>query len=573
MSFKIEETKRGKPCILYNEYKFRQHRILKNGDVSWICLGKNCGASLKTDSSYKTMTVGNAKHSGPHPVTMRRLSMPQRSPSAGAPCSLPLVAAPTVTPSLPSQTCSTTPTVTHVLSTSTSTPAAPTSTVAPDMSTPVVSLSPHYSILDTSSTSTLQPELPTIENLVKENSILQEKIAELKEQLRHVIDHTIENDKRLLQYTDEIFVVNSPQSVMTTRASVADFGTQCDLPAICMEEQCVNSRTDINNLRTTVEVLEAELRTLRGTRCGKCGGEDGGSEWTVQRGKGRPLQINNRFAALKTDIQESGNKNKNYKGPKLERRPNTAPRKKAQQPVFKTKASLPFHTVWINGDSHGRNIAELVQSMVTRDTTVEGACRPGAKLQTVNSDATPPPGSCYVLIAGTNDLAAGQQYNIYRHLELCITAKLKTAKVIVLTLPHRHDLPTDHPINKETKLVNAYIEELCARHSGAVVLDFNLIRRGAFTRHGMHLKTKSKQLLARHLIQCMQELGHIPGAAQSSPPTDTRRQSSAGRKSSSAGVTEPRTLPYETFADAVKTTKNSVKKTKNFPPLMTTTVT
>ncbi|KAG8276345.1 hypothetical protein J6590_067660 [Homalodisca vitripennis] len=403
------------------------------------------------------------------------------------------------------------------------------------------------------------PELPTIENLVKENSILQEKIAELKEQLRHVIDHTIENDKRLLQYTDEIFVVNSPQSVMK--------------PPNCMEEQCVNGRADINNLRTTVEVLEAELRTLRGTRCGKCGGEDGGSEWTVQRGKGRPLQINNRFAALKTDIQESGNKNKIYKGPKLERRPNTAPRKKAQQPVFKTKASLPFHTVWINGDSHGRNIAELVQSMVTRDTTVEGACRPGAKLQTVNSDATPPPGSCYVLIAGTNDLAAGQQYNIYRHLELCITAKLKTAKVIVLTLPHRHDLPTDHPINKETKLVNAYIEELCARHSGAVVLDFNLIRRGAFTRHRMHLKTKSKQLLARHLIQCMQELGHIPGAAQSSPPTDTRRQSSAGRKSSSTGVTEPRTLPYETFADAVKTTKNSVKKTKNFPPLMTTTVT
>ncbi|KAG8315880.1 hypothetical protein J6590_063229 [Homalodisca vitripennis] len=335
--------------------------------------------------------------------------------------------------------------------------------------------------------------LPTLFNsghLFFENSILQEKIAELKEQLRHVIDHTIENDKRLLQYTDEIFVVNSPQSVMTPRASVADFGTQCDLPAICMEEQCVNSRTDINNLRTTVEVLEAELRTLRGTRCGKCGGEDGGSEWTVQRGKGRPLQINNRFAALKTDIQESGNKNKNSKGPKLERRPNTAPRKKAQQPVFKTKASLPFHTVWINGDSHGRNIAELVQSMVTRDTTVEGACRPGAKLQTVNSDATPPPGSCYVLIAGTNDLAAAQQYNIYRHLELCITAKLKTAKVIVLTLPHRHDLPTDHPINKETKLVNAYIEELCARHSGAVVLDFNLIRRGAFTRHGMHLKTK-----------------------------------------------------------------------------------
>ncbi|KAG8256035.1 hypothetical protein J6590_077926 [Homalodisca vitripennis] len=134
-----------------------------------------------------------------------------------------------------------------------------------------------------------------------------------------------------------------------------------------------------------------------------------------------------------------------------------------------------------------------------------------------------------------------------------------TAKVIVLTLPHRHDLPTDHPINKETKLVNAYIEELCARHSGAVVLDFNLIRRGAFTRHRMHLKTKR----ARSHSWCSAVF-----ASYRHPKTIL-----CWRKSSSAGVTEPRTLPYETFADAVKTIKNSVKKTKNFPPLMTTTVT
>ncbi|KAG8251620.1 hypothetical protein J6590_075508 [Homalodisca vitripennis] len=273
-----------------------------------------------------------------------------------------------------------------------------------------------------------QPELPTIEDLVKENSILQENIADLKEQLRYVIDHTIENDKRLLQYTDQIFVVNSPQSVMTPRASVANF-------TICMDEQCVNGRAVINNLRTTVEVLEAELRNLRVTGCGKCGGENGGSERTVQSGKETPLQINN---------------------------------------------------------------------------------RPGAKLQTVNSDTTPPPGSCYVVIAGTNDLASGQQYNIYRHLELCITAKLKTAK----------STPT---------------LENCA-------LGFYLIRRGGFTRHGMHFKTKSKPLLARHLVQCMQELSHIPGAAPSSPHRDTRRQSSENRKSSSAFESEPCTLPYETFA-------------------------
>ncbi|KAG8271045.1 hypothetical protein J6590_070855 [Homalodisca vitripennis] len=314
---------------------------------------------------------------------------------------------------------------------------------------------------------------------------------------------------------------------MTPRASKADFGTQCHFPASCMDEQCVNGLADINNLRTTVEVLKAELRTLRGTRCGKCGG---GGWWIRVDGA----------AKVETKIKIINDRNSS--GERIQLRGRTL--------------INPFLHQKHHGDSHGRDIAELVQSMA------------GSK-----TDATPPPGSCYVIIAGTNDLAARHQNNIYRYLELCITAKLKTAKVIVSTLPHRHDLPTDHPINKETELVNAYIEELCARHSGAVVLDVNLIGRDAFTRHGMHLKTKSKRLLAKHRIHCMQDLGHIPGAAPSSPPIDNRRQSSASRQSSSAGVTEPRTLPYETFADAVKTTKNIVKKNKNVPPLKTTTVT
>ncbi|KAG8277702.1 hypothetical protein J6590_037847 [Homalodisca vitripennis] len=162
---------------------------------------------------------------------------------------------------------------------------------------------------------------------------------------------------------------------------------------------CKNERVVINNLRTTVEGLEAELRNLRETGCGQCGGQN---------------------------------------------------------------ASLLVRKVWINGDSNGSDIADLVRGMVTGGKTVEGARRSGAKLQAVNSDVTPPTGNCYVLIAGTNDLAALLLNNIYRHLELCITAKLTTAKVIVSTLPHQHDLSTNYPINKETALVNAYIDKNCA---------------------------------------------------------------------------------------------------------------
>ncbi|KAG8243309.1 hypothetical protein J6590_047435 [Homalodisca vitripennis] len=68
-------------------------------------------------------------------------------------------------------------------------------------------------------------------------------------------------------------------------------------------------------------------------------------------------------------------------------------------------------------------------------------------------------------------------------------------RLIVATLPHRHDLPSTHDINQHTALVNAYIEELAARHHISV-LDMNRLQRKHFTRHGMHLHTRGKWQLA-----------------------------------------------------------------------------
>ncbi|KAG8268409.1 hypothetical protein J6590_027574 [Homalodisca vitripennis] len=75
-----------------------------------------------------------------------------------------------------------------------------------------------------SSTSTMQPELPSIENLVKEKTILQERIAEIKDQLRHV---------SMTMQTKTISYCCSKQSkyllaqpIMTPRAWVVDFGVQ-----------------------------------------------------------------------------------------------------------------------------------------------------------------------------------------------------------------------------------------------------------------------------------------------------------------------------------------------------------
>ncbi|KAG8312513.1 hypothetical protein J6590_023120 [Homalodisca vitripennis] len=177
-------------------------------------------------------------------------------------------------------------------------------------------------------------------------------------------------------------------------------------------------------------------------------------------------------------------------------------------------------------------------------------------------------------------LPIGQQRNIYTHLERCITSKLRTAKVVVSTLPHRHDLPAQHPINRETSLINAYIEELCVRQSGVEVVDFNRIGRGAFTNHGMHLKPQCKRLLAELLMECM---GGFCRAVTSRPPplkscrpslprTDHLSKKSVACKTPAA--VELPTLSFETFADVVKLNNNkSGYNQKNSLILVTSNVT
>ncbi|KAG8267823.1 hypothetical protein J6590_041737 [Homalodisca vitripennis] len=120
---------------------------------------------------------------------------------------------------------------------------------------------------------------------------------------------------------------------------------------------------------------------------------------------------------------------------------------------------------------------------------------------------------CSVLIAGTNDLAAGEQRNIYDNLEKRITSVASHNRLIVPTLPHRHDLPSTHDINQHTALVNAYIEELAARHHISV-LDMNRLQRKHFTRHGMHLHTRGKWQLARLVVEALGGLSASPAAAR-----------------------------------------------------------
>ncbi|KAG8276265.1 hypothetical protein J6590_069017 [Homalodisca vitripennis] len=395
-----------------------------------------------------------------------------------------------------------------------------------------------------------------VADLVAENSSLKERVLQLEEQFNCVLDHSIESDTRLMQYTDQVFVASASRRDSPVRASAADCGVQCDLPTICRDQLCAESRDLVASLRVTIEVLEAELQCLKEEkrRCEFEGGPT--SEWTVcQNRKPPPISTENRYKALAsvTDTHQTA-----LCLPKPSVKPSSRSNKhnKTKKQTRKANVQLPFSSILIEGDSHSRDLAALVRRRVSHETNVEGVCRPGEKLLEATSDDLPPPGGCSVIVAGPNDVASEEECNIYRHLERRITRKLGTSRVIVATLPHRHDLPASHRINRETALVNNYIEELCARYCGAEVLDFNRNGRAAFTSHGMHLKRTSKHLLAELLVKCLREMSHfaprapsLSATAVAEPPSRPLEPPAQRPTASDPPVA---ILPFDSFADAVK---------------------
>ncbi|KAG8304436.1 hypothetical protein J6590_093693 [Homalodisca vitripennis] len=177
---------------------------------------------------------------------------------------------------------------------------------------------------------------------------------------------------------------------------------------------------------------------------------------------------------------------------------------------------IPFESVVIEGDSHVRHIAGMTSQLLFRRVSVTVVCKPGARLLQITSSQPQQVTRgtrCSVLIAGTNDLAVGEQRNIYDNLEKRITSVASHNRLIVATLPHRHDLPSTHDINQHTALVNAYIEELAARHHISV-LDMNRLQRKHFTRHGMHLHTRGKWQLARLIVETLCGMSASTAAAK-----------------------------------------------------------
>ncbi|KAG8308673.1 hypothetical protein J6590_104267, partial [Homalodisca vitripennis] len=197
------------------------------------------------------------------------------------------------------------------------------------------------------------PSETEVTDLTTEYAELREEVQRLKDQLMCVLDHAIESDTRLHQYTDQVFVANTSRHDSSIRASTTDCGAQCDLPSECRDQRCAESRDLVDKLKVTLEVLKAELQSLRGemTRF-ECDGGGGvsGSEWTVCSKKRPPVATKNKYDVLRSrPVKIKGEKlRKRFTGNRLQHRN----QQKETITLHKEPLLLSFSSVLIDGDVH-----------------------------------------------------------------------------------------------------------------------------------------------------------------------------------------------------------------------------
>lgn len=238
-------------------------------------------------------------------------------------------------------------------------------------------------------------------------------------------------------------------------------------------------------------------------------------------------------------------KQKNIKGMTKQKKNPWKSKKQSRDDKQSHLVALPFSNITILGDSHARHVTGLVKELVSPTTVVAGVCKPGAGLLNVTSPSATKtsPDHCYVLIAGSNDVSSGNQNVLFSQMEAVIQ---QYSRAVVCTLPLRHDLITNHPVNRTIRQVNNFITELCSVYKGVSVLDVGCLRRQEFTTHGMHLRACGKRHLARMITLA---LSGVPPPPHYRPvkATEYPTKRAASSSSQKPGGTVPRS-----YAEAMK---------------------
>jgi hypothetical protein len=153
------------------------------------------------------------------------------------------------------------------------------------------------------------------------------------------------------------------------------------------------------------------------------------------------------------------------------------------------------HEVSILEDSHARGCAAEVKHQLNNEYKVFGLINPGSGMKDLKESAKREIAQftredIVVLWGGSNDVARNNSVMGRKHiLDLLINST--HSNVILLSVPHRHDLIKDLCINREVKVFNGSLRN-SLNCFGKVELIHVVNEREFFTKNGQHLNSRGK---------------------------------------------------------------------------------
>lgn len=164
------------------------------------------------------------------------------------------------------------------------------------------------------------------------------------------------------------------------------------------------------------------------------------------------------------------------------------------------------HRVLLLGDSQMRGCADVLKKKLNSEFEIEGIVKPGAKAKDVlgtNIDKGMSTSDVIVICAATNDISKNEAKEGLRSIINFVKHNRRT-NIIVMEILHRHDLVEWSCVNKEIEQFNRQLTKRL-RLEDQVSISRLKLGRQHFTRHGMHINYKGKEVICQQIAELIQQ--------------------------------------------------------------------
>jgi hypothetical protein len=162
------------------------------------------------------------------------------------------------------------------------------------------------------------------------------------------------------------------------------------------------------------------------------------------------------------------------------------------------------HRIRIIGDSHARDAAGNVIDNLDNTYSISGFVCPGMNMSNMiplmTSDITHLNSKdVMILWGGANDVYKNNSGDALKHLINFLELN-KHTNIIMLCIPHRHDLPDWSCVNRGIRIFNRALMELMKLHTHVTVTQVDPARM-YYTKHGQHMNNMGREKIASKLAE------------------------------------------------------------------------